>query len=49
MSESPEVKRYLISNITNLVHELPHELSSDLRLRKLENVRKMSNVGVDAA
>ena len=30
-SESPQVKRYLISSITNLVHELPN----DLRLRIL--------------
>ena len=32
-SESPQVKRYLISSITNLVHELPN----DLRLRILGN------------
>ena len=36
-------KRYLISSITNLVLELPHELPNDLRLRKLGNIRKMSN------
>ena len=36
-SESPQVKRYLISNITNLVHELPHELPNYLRLRILGN------------
>ena len=35
-SESPQVKRYLISNITNLVQELPHELPNDLRLRKYQ-------------
>ena len=29
-SEQPQVKRYLISTITNLVHELPHELPTDL-------------------
>ena len=40
-SESPQVKPHLISTITNLVHELP--------LRKLRNIRKMSNVGGDAA
>ena len=34
-SESSQVKRYLISSITNLAHELPHELPSDLRLRIL--------------
>ena len=37
MSESPQVKRYLMSSITNLVHELPHELPNDLRLRILGN------------
>ena len=36
-SESPQVKRYLISSITNLVHELPYELPNDLRLRILGN------------
>ena len=36
-SESPQVKRYLISTITNLVHELPHELANDSRLRILGN------------
>ena len=36
-SESSQVKRYLISSITNLVHELPHELPNDLRLRILGN------------
>ena len=30
----------------NLVHELPHELPN---VRKLGNIRKMSNVGGDAA
>ena len=36
-SESPKVKRYLISSITNLVHELPHELPNDFRIRILGN------------
>ena len=36
-SESPQVKRYLISSITNLVHELSHELPNDFRLRILGN------------
>ena len=36
-SESPQVKRYLISSITNLVHELPHEFPNDFRLRILGN------------
>ena len=42
MSESPQVKQYLISTITNLVHELPNNL-------RLENIRKISNVSGDAA
>ena len=36
-SESPQVKRYLICSITNLVHELSHELPNDFRLRILGN------------
>ena len=32
-SEWPQVKRYLIFSITNLVRELPHKLPNDLRLR----------------
>ena len=36
-SESSQIKRYLRSSITNLVHELPHELSNDLRPRILGN------------
>ena len=35
--QSPRVNRYLISSITNLVHELPYELSNELRLRILGN------------
>ena len=35
--ESPQVKRYLISGTTNLVHELPHDLPNSLRLRILGN------------
>ena len=31
----PQVKRYLISTIINLVYELPHELPNDLRIKKL--------------
>ena len=53
MPESPQVKRYLISRISNLVHELPYELPNNSRLRndlrKLGNIRKMSNLGVDTA
>ena len=36
-SESRQIKRYLISSITNLVQELPHEWPNDLRLRILGN------------
>ena len=36
-SESPQVKPYLISSVTNLVHKLPHELLNNLRLRILGN------------
>ena len=32
-SDSPQVKRYLISSIASLVHELTHEFPNDLRLR----------------
>ena len=35
--ESPQGKRYLISSITNLVDEFPHELPNDLRLMILGN------------
>ena len=44
-SDSPQVKGNLISSITNLLYELPHELPNDLRLRKLGNIRKISNLG----
>ena len=35
LSDSPQVKRTLIPSITNLVSELRHELSNDVRLRIL--------------
>ena len=42
-SESPQVKRHLISSVTNLVRELPYELSNDLGSQKIrkyqENVK----------
>ena len=31
-SDSPQVKRNVISSIANLVYELPHELPNELRL-----------------
>ena len=44
-----QVKRILISSITNLVYGLPREFPNDLRLdlRKLGNIRKISNLGGD--
>ena len=36
-SKSLQVKRQFISSITNLVDELPHNLSNDLRLRIFKN------------
>ena len=36
-SESPQVKQYLLSSITKLVHEFPHKLPKDLRLRIVGN------------
>ena len=35
--QSPQVKRNLISSITGLVKEFPHELPNDLRRRIPEN------------
>ena len=42
-SDSPQVKRNLITSIANLVYELPHELPN--YLRKLEKIRKTSYLG----
>ena len=42
-SDSPQEKRTLISSITNLVYNVR------LDLRKLENIRKISNLGVGIA
>ena len=33
-----------MSSVADLVYELPHELPKELRLRKLENIRKTSNL-----
>ena len=49
----------MVSSITNLLHELPHELPNDFKcphkkkkktwdLRKLGNLRKISNLGGNA-
>ena len=39
---SPQVKRCAIIIYKHSIHELPHELLNYLRLRKLENIRKLS-------
>ena len=36
-SDEPQAKRNMISSTANLVYELPHKLSNDLRLRILGN------------
>ena len=36
-------KRNLISNIANLLDKLPYELPNNIRLKKLENMTKVSN------
>lgn len=38
----------IASNITNFAHELPDEFPKVLRLRELESIRKISNVGGDS-
>ena len=42
-SESPQVKRYLISSRRNLVQELPHQLPNDWRLRIVRNEEILEN------
>ena len=46
LSDSPQVKRTLIPSITNLVSELRHELSNDVRLRILgkQEITKTSKI-----
>ena len=39
---SPQVKRCAIITYKHGIYELPYELPNDLRLRKLENIRKLS-------
>ena len=39
---SPEVKRCAIITYKQGIYEFPHELPNDLRLRKLDNIRKVS-------
>ena len=41
---SPQVKRYAIITYKHGIHELPHELSNDLKLiKKLENLLNLSD------
>ena len=37
--ESPQIRRYLISSITKVVHELLHELPNNFRLRIFGNYK----------
>ena len=46
-SDLPQLKRNLISSTANLVHQLLYELANDLR--KLGNIKKISNLGVHIA
>ena len=39
---SPQVKRCAIITYKRKIHELPHKLPNDVRLRKLENISKVS-------
>ena len=41
---TPQVKRSVIITNKHGIYELPHELPSDLRLRKLENNKKISKL-----
>ena len=41
---SPQVKRIVITSNKHGIYELPHELPDNLRLRKLENIKKISNL-----
>ena len=41
---SPQVKRCAIITYKYGLYELPHELRNNLRLRKLENIRKVSKL-----
>ena len=47
-SDSPQIKQNLISNMTNFIDELPREFPNDWRLRKLGNIRKVSNLSGDS-
>ena len=46
---SSQVRRWAIISYKHGIYELPHESPNDLRLRKLGKIRKISNVGVEAA
>ena len=47
--DSTQVKRALISSITNFVSKLLHELPNNLRLRILKLFRKISKINEDGA
>ena len=42
-SDSPQIKRNVISSIDNLVYELSHDFPNDLRLRMLGSKKKLGN------
>ena len=41
---SPQVKRCAIITYKQAIHVFPHELPNNLRLRKLGNIRKLSEL-----
>ena len=41
---SPQVKRWVIVSYKHGIYELSHELTNNLRLRKLRNIRKWSKL-----
>ena len=41
---SPKVKQYAIITNKHGIYELPHKLRNDLRLRKLEHIKKVSKL-----
>ena len=44
-SDLTQIKRNLLSSITNLIYELPHDLPNKLRLRIFGNLREISILG----
>ena len=41
---SPQVKQYAIITYKHSINKLPYKLLNDLRLRKLDNIRKLSKL-----